>query len=100
MTFTFIDSAARTYVMLAVYNSTPGSGDGEKDFSSEWNECGGEEFFRRQRARSMAGQSHAGLRFREGSAHVRQQNGEPSYVRLLVFPAETTPVLRDVDRHE
>ena len=36
----------------------------------------------------MAGQSRTGLRFREGSAQVRQQNGEPSYVRLLVFPAD------------
>ena len=44
MTFTFIDSAARTYVMLAVYNSTPGSGDAEKDFSSEWNDVVGKSF--------------------------------------------------------
>jgi hypothetical protein len=88
VTFTFIDSAARTYVMLAVYNSTPGSSDPEKDFSSEWNEVVGKSFSAGSAPRSMAGQSHAGLKFREGSAQVRQQNGEPSYVRLLVFPAD------------
>jgi hypothetical protein len=32
VTFTFIDSAARTYVMLAVYNSTAGSGNTERFF--------------------------------------------------------------------
>jgi len=85
--FTFIDSAARTYVMLAVYNSTPGSSDAEKDFSSEWNELVGKSFSAGNAPRSMAGQSRAGLKFREGSAQVRQQNGEPSHVRLLVFPA-------------
>lgn len=37
--------------------------------------------------RPAAGQSRGGLMFREGSAQVRQQNGQPSYVRLLVFPA-------------
>jgi len=86
--FTFIDSAARTYVMLAVYNSTPGSSDAEKDFSSEWNEVVGKSFSAGSAPRSMAGQSRAGLKFREGSAQVRQQNGELAYVRLLVFPAE------------
>jgi hypothetical protein len=88
VTFTFIDSAARTYVMLAVYNSTPGLGNGEKDFSSEWDEVVGKSFSAGTAPRSAAGLSRAGLRFREGSAQVGQQNGEPSYVRLLVFPAE------------
>lgn len=87
VTFTFIDSAARTFVMLAVYNSTPGSGNGEKDFSSEWNDVVGKSFSAGSAPRSMAGQSRAGLKFHEGGAQVRQQNGEPSYVRLLVFPA-------------
>lgn len=88
VTFTFIDSAARTYVMLAVYNSTPGSGDAEKDFSSEWDEVVGKSFSAGSAPRSSAGQSRTGLRFREGGAQVRQQNGQPSYVRLLVFPAD------------
>lgn len=88
VTFTFIDSAARTYVMLAVYNSAPGSGDAERDFSSEWNEVVGKSFSAGSAPRSTAGQSRAGLKFREASAQVRQQNGEPSYVRLLVFPAD------------
>jgi hypothetical protein len=88
VTFTMIDSAARTYVMLAVYNSTPGSSDAEKDFSSEWNELVGKSFSAGTAPRSTAGQSRAGLRFREGGGQVRQQNGEPAYVRLLVFPAE------------
>jgi hypothetical protein len=88
VTFTFIDSAARTYVMLAVYNSTPGSGDAERDFSSEWNELVGKSFSAGSAPRPTAGQSRAGLKFREGGAQVRQQNGAPSYVRLLVFPAD------------
>jgi hypothetical protein len=87
VTFTFIDSAARTYVMLAVYNSTAGSGNTERDFSSEWNELVGKSFSAGNLPRSLAGQSHAGLIFREGTAQVRQQNGEPAYVRLLVFQA-------------
>jgi hypothetical protein len=87
VTFTFIDSAARTYVMLAVYNSTSGSGNAERDFSSEWNELVGKSFSAGSAPRSSAGQARAGLAFREGAAQVRQQNGEPSYVRLLVFPA-------------
>ena len=87
VTFTLIDSAARTYTMLAVYNSTPGSGNAERDFSSEWNELVGKSFSAGSAPRSSAGQSRAGLPFREGAAQVRQQNGEPSYVRLLVFPA-------------
>src|SRR6478609_7627378 len=87
VTFTFIDSAARTYVMLAVYNSTSGSGDAERDFSSEWNELVGKSFSAGSAPRSTGGQSRAGLTFREGGAQVRQQNGEPSYARLLVFPA-------------
>jgi hypothetical protein len=87
VTFTFIDSAARTYVILAVYNSTAGSGNTERDFSSEWNELVGKSFSAGSAPRSMAGQSRAGLTFREGAAQVRQQNGEPAYVRLLVFPA-------------
>jgi hypothetical protein len=87
VTFTLIDSAARTFVMLAVYNSTDGWGNAERDFSSEWNELVGKSFSAGSAPRSMAGQSRAGLKFREGSAQVRQQNGEPSYVRLLVFPA-------------
>ena len=88
VTFTFIDSASRSYVMLAVYNSTPGSGDAERDFSSEWNELVGKSFSAGNAPRSTAGQSRAGLRFRESGAPVKQQNGQPSYVRLLVFPAE------------
>ena len=88
VTFTFIDSAARTYVMLAVYNSTPGSSDADKDFSSEWNDVVGKSFSAGTAPRSTTGQSRAGLKFREGGAQVRQQNGEPSYVRLLVFPAD------------
>jgi hypothetical protein len=87
VTFTFIDSAAHTYVMLAVYNSTPGLGDAEKDFSSEWNELVGKSFSAGSAPRSTVGQSRAGFRFREGSGQVRQQNGQPAYVRLLVFPA-------------
>jgi hypothetical protein len=87
VTFTFIDSAARTYVMLAVYNSTLGSGDAEKDFSREWNELVGKSFSAESAPRSSTGQSRAGLEFHEAGAQVRQQNGEPSYVRLLVFPA-------------
>jgi hypothetical protein len=88
VTFTFIDSAARTFVMLAVYNSTPGSGDAERDFSSEWNDVVGKSFSAGSAPRSTAGQSRAGFKFREGGAQVRQQNGQPSYVRLLVFPAD------------
>ena len=88
VTYTFIDSAARTYVMLAVYNSTPGSGDTDRDFSAEWNEVVGKSFSAESAPRSTAGQSRAGLKFREGSAQVRQQNGQPAYVRLLVFPAD------------
>jgi hypothetical protein len=88
VTFSFIDSAARTYVMLAVYNSTAGSGDAEKDFSSEWNDVVGKSFSAGSAPRSSAGQSRAGLKFREGGAQVRQQNGQSSYVRLLVFPAD------------
>lgn len=88
VTFTFIDSAARTYVMLAVYNSTLGSGDAERDFSSEWNEVVAKSFSAGSAPRSTTGQSRAGLKFREGSAQVRQQNGQPSYVRLLVFSAD------------
>ena len=88
VTFTFIDSAARTYVMLAVYNSTPGSGDTDRDFSSEWNEVVGKSFSGESAPRSTVGQSRAGLKFREGSAQVRQQNGQPAYARLLVFPAD------------
>jgi len=88
VTFTFIDSAARTYVMLAVYNSTEGSGNAERDFSSEWNELVDKSFSAGSAPRSTAGQSRAGLKFREGGAQVRQQNGAPSYVRLLVFPAD------------
>lgn len=88
VTFTFIDSVARTYVMLAVYNSAPGSGDMERDFSSEWNEVVGKSFSAENAPRSTAGQSRAGLKFREGRAQVRQQNGQPSYVRLLVFPSD------------
>jgi len=87
VTFTLIDSAARTYTMLAVYNSTPGSGNAERDFSSEWNELVGKSFSAGSAPRSSAGQSRAGLPFREGAAQVRQQNGQPAYVRLLVFPA-------------
>lgn len=87
VTFTLIDSAARTYVMLAVYNSTLGSSDAERDFSSEWNELVGKSFSAGSAPRSTAGQSRAGFTFREGGAQVRQQNGQPSYVRLLVFPA-------------
>jgi hypothetical protein len=87
VTFTFIDSAARTYVMLAVYNSTEGSGNAERDFSSEWNDVVGKSFSAGSAPRSIAGQSRAGLKFCEGGAQVKQQNGEPSYVRLLVFPA-------------
>jgi hypothetical protein len=88
VTFTLIDSAARTYVMLAVYNSAPESGDAERDFSSEWNEVVGKSFSAESAPRSTGGQSRPGLKFREGSAQVRQQNGQPSYVRLLVFPAD------------
>lgn len=91
VTFTFIDSAARTFVMLAVYNSTAGSGNAERDFSSEWNELVGKSFSAGSAPRSTAGQSRGGLMFREGSAQVRQQNGQPSYVRLLVFPAGQRP---------
>ena len=87
VTFTSIDSADRTYVMLAVYNSTAGSGDVERDFSSEWNEVVGKSFSAGSAPRSTAGQSRTGLKFREGGAQVRQQNGQPAYVRLLVFPA-------------
>jgi hypothetical protein len=87
VTFTLIDNAARTFVMLAVYNSTPGSGDAERDFSSEWNELVGKSFSAGSAPRSTVGQSRAGLTFREGGAQVRQQNGQPSYARLLVFPA-------------
>jgi hypothetical protein len=70
-----------------VYNSTAGSGNTERDFSSEWNELVGKSFSAGNLPRSLAGQSHAGLIFREGTAQVRQQNGEPAYVRLLVFQA-------------
>jgi len=87
VTFTLIDSAARTYTMLAVYNSTPGSGNAERDFSSEWNELVGKSFSAGSAPRPSAGQSRAGLPFREGAAQVRQQNGQPAYARLLVFPA-------------
>jgi hypothetical protein len=87
VTFTLIDSVARTYVMLAVYNSTAGSGDAERDFSSEWNELVGKSFSAGSAPRSSVGQSHSGLKFHEGGAQVKQQNGQPSYARLLVFPA-------------
>jgi hypothetical protein len=73
--------------MLAVYNSTEGSGNAERDFSSEWNDVVGKSFSAGSAPRSIAGQSRAGLKFCEGGAQVKQQNGEPSYVRLLVFPA-------------
>lgn len=87
VTFTLIDNAARTYVMLAVYNSTAGSGDAERDFSGEWNELVGKSFSAGSAPRSSVGQSHSGLKFHEGGAPVKQQNGQPSYVRLLVFSA-------------
>ncbi|MFI5106404.1 MAG: hypothetical protein ACHP79_15890, partial [Terriglobales bacterium] len=85
--FTTIDNAARTFVMLAVYSSAPASGDAEKDFSGEWNDVVGKSFSAGAAPRSTAGRSMAGLRYREGSAEVRQQNGQPAYVRLLAFSA-------------
>jgi hypothetical protein len=88
ITFTIIDNAAGTYVMLAVYNSAPGSGDAEKDFLSEWKDVVEKSFSAGSTPRSTAGQSRTGLKFREGGAQVKQRNGDLSYVQLMVFPAE------------
>jgi hypothetical protein len=85
VTFTLIDNTAKTYVMVALYNSA--SGSSEKDFSSEWKDLVWRSFSADSEPRSTAGQSRSGLKFREGGAQVRQQNGEPSYARLLVFSA-------------
>ena len=88
VTFTFIDNAARTFVMLAVYSSTPGSGDAEKDFAGEWTDVVGRSFSAGSAPRATTSQSRSGLKFREGAAPVKQGNGQPAYVRLMVFPAD------------
>lgn len=88
VTYTFIDNAAKTFVMLAVYSSTPGSGNAEKDFAGEWADIVGRSFSAGNAPRATAGQSRSGLKFREGTAQVKQGNGELAFVRLLVFPAE------------
>jgi hypothetical protein len=85
--FTFIDQAAGNYVMLAVYDSTPRSGDGEKDFASEWKNVVVKSFSQTATPRSVSNRTKSGLEFREGSANV-SKNGANSYVRLMVFPAE------------
>jgi hypothetical protein len=87
ITFTFIDNSAKTFVMLAVYNSAPGSGDAEKDFVGEWKDVVAKSFSAGSAPASAAGQSQGGLKFRQGSAQVKQQNGQPAYVRFMVFPA-------------
>jgi hypothetical protein len=71
-----------------VYSSAPGSGDAEKDFSSEWTDVVARSFSAGSAPPSTAGQSRAGLKFREGSAQVKQQGDQTSYVRLMVFPAQ------------
>lgn len=85
--FTYIDQAAGHYVMLAVYDSTARSGDGERDFASEWKNVVVKSFSEVGVPRSAGNHTQSGLEFREGSAGV-SKNGAGSYVRLMVFPAD------------
>ncbi|HEX7287349.1 MAG TPA: hypothetical protein VF532_14275 [Candidatus Angelobacter sp.] len=87
VTFTFIDNAARTFVMLAVYSSAPASGDGQKDFAAEWREVVAKSFNAGSAPSSVTGRTRAGLAFHEGSGQVKQNNGQPAYVKLLAFSA-------------
>ena len=85
--FTFIDQTGGTYVMLAVYASTPRSGDPEKDFASEWKNIVVKSFSQVAPPRSSLRKTKSGLEFREASSGV-SKNGANSYVKLMVFSAE------------
>jgi hypothetical protein len=87
VTYTFIDNAARAFVMLAVYSSAPASGNGERDFGDEWREVVAKSFNAGGAPPSVAGRTRSGLLFREGSAQVKQNNGERAWVKLLAFSA-------------
>jgi hypothetical protein len=87
VTFTLIDNAARAYVMLAVYNSAPAAGDAERDFAAEWQELVAKSFVAGAAPPTVAGHTRGGLRYREGSAQVKQGNGQTAFVKLLAFSA-------------
>jgi hypothetical protein len=84
--YTFIDNSAGYYVMLAVYESTPRSGDAEKDFASEWKNIVVKSFSQVSAPRSIGNRTKSGLEFREG-ASVVSRNGANSYAKLMVFSA-------------
>lgn len=86
-TFTTIDETGKTFAMLAVYASTERSVSAEKDFAGEWKNVVARSFTAGGAPSSSAGRTRSGLEFREGSAAVTQQGGQPAYVRLMVFPA-------------
>lgn len=85
--FTTIDQTGGTYVMLAIYESTPRSGIGEKDFASEWKNIVVKSFSQTAPPRSMVRKTRAGSEFREGGAIVPKSGGSV-YVKLMVFSAE------------
>ncbi|MEI6670167.1 MAG: hypothetical protein WCP29_18625 [Acidobacteriota bacterium] len=87
VTFTAIDQAAGTYVVIAVYNSTIRSGDWDKDFASEWNGIVARSFDAGAAPRPQAGRTRGGLEFRQGGRTVSHASGT-AYAMLLVFAAD------------
>ncbi|MBI3684197.1 MAG: hypothetical protein HY235_27805 [Acidobacteria bacterium] len=84
--YTDIDEAARTYCLLGVYASTPGSGNPGVDFASEWDGLVRRGFSAGAAPRPAAGRTSSGLSYLEGGAGVTQGR-QDSYAHLMVFNA-------------
>jgi hypothetical protein len=86
--YTVTDEAARTYCMLGVYASAPGSGNATRDFAAEWQSIVRHNFTAGSAPTPAAGQIASGLTYVEGGADVKQQ-GTSSYAHLMVFSVGT-----------
>jgi hypothetical protein len=86
ITYTDIDPAARTYCVLGVYASTPGSGSPGADFAREWDALVRSGFSAGPAPRPAEGRTPSGLGFLEGGGSVTQGR-DASWARLMVFAA-------------
>ena len=87
VTFTDIDQAARTFCILAVYASTPASGNPDNDFARAWDALVRSDFSAGSAPSPAAGRTLSGLSFLEGGSGVTQGR-DRSFAHLMVFSAE------------
>ena len=89
VTFTYVNQAAGSYLVMAVYKSIAGSGAIANDYNNEWNELVAKRYTVTGKQETEGGRNDMGWNFKTGAAPVRLTDGS-GIVVLTVFEKEGT----------